>query len=566
MTNCRLTGHSLSRFAGSLLASLAAIVGLHSCIAVNEELGQSYLATNQQYDIYTTSFPIEDIRMEQPDSLSAYSLYKFTIGAIRDEEFGLTTRDAAFTLVPINDTLDFGKAGTQQFKSFHFAALSDSISCATPDQQYILQNINVYELENAIDYTEACPEVKHSSKRITDGIPIYSGRDSLSFNFSKEFGEKYMSVTQAELDTLPEYVKRFPGIYITTDTPTGNSGRINMFKVPLDVSYNSSYGSLINGSYAELKFSAEYEGRGRVDTSFIYYIGPVTKYSLGGVTSTSVSEYPQLAYNISTNESSHLAGKATDVIYFEGGRTGLKPVIKANSLREKILAEISQHTDDPSKVIVNKATITLPFDFPDDYKMMYLFPEILSPTCRIATDTSITYAAVTDASIDSEDQGDVNRSLCNYAPDITHHAQEMLILTDMKKIDNYDIWMLAIANETVSNTSSSTSSELSSYEQQLAMMQYYNSMYGYDGYGYGGYGYGYGGYGYGGYGSSYYSNNYYNMMYLSSMYSSMSNSTSSSTKSEQMMDYHRFYKGILHGPTSEGKVPTFSITYAVPKE
>lgn len=563
MTNSnRLKGRRLSRKAGRALSCLAAIVGLCSCVSVNEELGQSYIATNQQYDIYTTTFPIDDIRMEQPDSLSAYSLYRFTIGAVRDETFGLTTRSAAFTLVPINDTLDFGRAGTQKFRSFHFAAVYDSVSCATPDQQFILQNVNVYELDNAIDYTVAYPKVSFSSRRITDGVPVYSGQDSLSFNFSKEFGEKYMSVTQAEVDTLPEYTKRFPGICITTDLPAGYGGRIDMFKVPLDVSYSSSSGSLINGSYAELKFSAVYDDRGQIDTSFIYYLGPVSKYSFSGVTSTSVSDYPQIAFNMSTNESSPLEGKAEDVIYFEGGRSGLKPVIKASSLREKIMAEIARHTDDPSSVIVNKATVTLPFDFPDDYTTMNLFPQVLNPTCRIVTDTSITYAAVTDASVSSENQGEVNRSLCNYAPDITHHAQEMIALKDLSKIGNYDLWMLAVANETIANTSSSSSSELSDYYRNLYMMQYYNSMYGYDSYGYGGYGYGYGGYGYG---SSYY-NNYYNMLYLSSLYNSASSSTSSSTTKQQMMDYHRFYKAIFHGPAAKDNPPTFSLTYSVPKE
>ena len=64
----------------------AAVAGLLavSCVYVNSSLGESFIADNQLYDLYTVEFPIDDIRMEMADSLSSYSLYKFTIGAVRD--------------------------------------------------------------------------------------------------------------------------------------------------------------------------------------------------------------------------------------------------------------------------------------------------------------------------------------------------------------------------------------------------------------------------------------------------------------------------------------------------
>ena len=168
----------------------AAVAGLLavSCVYVNSSLGESFIADNQLYDLYTVEFPIEDIRMEMADSLSSYSLYKFTIGAVRDETFGLTTRSAAFTLVPVSDTLDYGKPGTQVFRGFHLSAVSDSTSYDDFSQQFILQNVNVYELDKALDYTKVAPAVSYTKKRITDGIPVYNGKDSLSIDFSKEFG------------------------------------------------------------------------------------------------------------------------------------------------------------------------------------------------------------------------------------------------------------------------------------------------------------------------------------------------------------------------------------------
>ena len=529
--------------------AFAAGVLCSSCINKDQSLGESMIPDNQMYNIYTAEFPIEDIEQEMADSLSRYSMYKFTFGAVKDETFGLTTRTAAFTLVPVNDTLDFGK--NARFRQFHLSAVSDSVSYADPSQAYILQNVNVYELEKPLDYTKLNPELIYTRRRITDGVPVYTGTDSLSIDFSREFGEKYMTITNADLDTITNYKKRFPGIVISTDEPTGLGGRINMFRLPIAVSDGSIY-----GSYAELKITADYGSRTAVDTSFLFYLGPLQLYDLAGVTSTSVTSQTQIAYDQTTHSSKSLAGKANEKVLMEGG-CGLKPVIKARPLREKILEIISKYSDDPKSAVVSKATIELPFEFPDDYTSMFQFPVAVSPTCRIATDTSVTFAGITDSSVSDENQGDINRSKCEYAPDITHHIQEMIKLKDDSKIDNYDIWLLAMANETVASSSSSNSSYNDDYYQQLMYYNYYNSMY--NGYGYGGYG-GYGNYGY----SSLY-NNYYNYAMLQSMYSSSSSSSSGSTTETSMMDNHRYYRAVLNGPGAEKNRPMFRITFAVPK-
>ena len=464
----------------TVAAVCAGMICSSSCVNVDNSIGESMIPDNQLYNIYTAEFPIEDIRQEMADSLSGYSMYKFTFGALQDETFGLTTRSAAFTLVPINDTLDFGK--NPVFRQFHMSAVSDSTSYSDPSQQYILQNVNVYELDKAINYNKLYPEISYTKKRITDGIPVYNGSDSLSFDFSREFGEKYMGIKAEDMDTISHYTAKFPGIVITSDIPAGNGGRINMFRLPIAVIDGSIY-----GSYAELKFTADYGTRTKVDTSFLFYLGPLSLYNMNGVSSTNVTKYPQLAFDRATHSSTALEGKAGKSVLMEGGR-GIKPVIKAKALKDKILEIISQNTDKPADAVISKASLILPFEFPDDYTTMYEFPTALSPTCRIATDTSVTFAGITDSSISDENQGDINRSKCEYAPDITHHIQAVIKLKDDAKINNYDIWMLAMAKETIasSNSSSSSSNYNDDYYQQMMYYNYYNSMY--NGYGYGGYG------------------------------------------------------------------------------
>ena len=95
----------------------------------------------------------------------------------------------------------------------------------------------------------------------------------------------------------------------------------------------------------------------------------------------------------------------------EGGR-GIKPVIKAKPIRDKVLEIVSQKTDAPSGVVISKATLVMPFEFPDNYIDMYMYPAYIRPTCRIKTDKSLTSASITDSSVSDENQGDINRSRC----------------------------------------------------------------------------------------------------------------------------------------------------------
>ena len=81
-----------------------------------------------------------------------------------------------------------------------------------------------------------------------------------------------MTITTEDTDTLPNFTKRFPGLYIEMEPPTGNGGRINLFKLSC-LTYNSSYGTyLLNGNCVRLHFNAEYDGV-RKDTSFVFIYG-----------------------------------------------------------------------------------------------------------------------------------------------------------------------------------------------------------------------------------------------------------------------------------------------------
>jgi hypothetical protein len=464
----------------------------------------------------------------------------------------------------------------------------------------MMQNVYVYGLKEPLDstilYTNSLsPGVKQTgasetnrekfldlSKLISKGVPVYDGGDSLSFDFSAEYSERVVKgikefrkmYTEKKDTLLSDYLSLVPGIYIESEIPTSEGGRINMFDFELKFDSNN----YISGNFAELKITADYGDRKGVDTAFLFTYGPADFIATG------VSELPsQYAFNGSTHESevAYTTGvSATDKIYVEGG-SGVKPVIKASGIK-RIVHDLIAEADivNPSEVVINKATVTLPYNVEGDWDKLNKFPVVLSPTVRLhGTDDSgvtyVSYAGLTDASIESENQGKINRSISVYSPDMSHHVQEILRLEKKEgesdadfeaRLSKYDIWFLIIAEEI--NETTNNNSAYDDYYNSLMYSSYYNNMmydpygYGYGYGGYGGYGYGgYGGYGYGGYGYG----NYYNYLMMASYMNSGNNSPSESVSSE--LDKDRYYRCTLAGPNTadESLRPTLKITFSAPK-
>ena len=106
---------------------MAAALVLPGCVEVDNSLGEGLVDKSLLYDTHTVEFDLTEIQMKNADALSGYSSSKLTIGAIRDEVLGLTTREAAFPLIPALDTIDLGSNPTPVSFAIRFAG--DSISC-----------------------------------------------------------------------------------------------------------------------------------------------------------------------------------------------------------------------------------------------------------------------------------------------------------------------------------------------------------------------------------------------------------------------------------------------------
>lgn len=543
------------------LAIVAAGFCCLSCVEVNTGLGSNLIPIGQTYTFHTVEIPISEIYNKMADSLSAYSKTRITVGSVHDEDYGTSKRSSSITLVPLfKEDLTIGE--NPIFQSFHFGAKRDTVDFYKDEEENIIQTLRVYELTEQIDPNvnfDINLPVNHSKKQINKGTILYSDEDSLSFDFTEEFAQKFLALQDEDFKDIDRYLKKVPGIYIEADAPIGNGGRINIFDIQLD--YDSDYQYIV-GNFAELNYSAEFDGERR-DTSMRFYYGASEFYDIDSLfTNSATGSFPQYALNTTTHETRDKEGRAEDYIYVQGGG-GLKPMIPASHLRELARESISKAGADPNNVIINKASLIFPFEFPENYKDMSFWPDILSPTCRIINTKedggSPTFMGLTDTSSDTENIGKVNRSIFEYSPDITYHMQE-IVKYDEKTASNtikqrynngsFDIWLLIMANE-VTTTTTSGSNDMSEYYNYLAYQSYYNDMYG---------GYGYGGYGGYGYGSSY--NNYYSYAMMAA-YASQSTTTESI---EVELDKDRYYKSKLCGPTHPTRQPYLKLTFAVPNE
>ncbi|MBR3074620.1 MAG: hypothetical protein IKH11_02535 [Bacteroidales bacterium] len=570
----------------SFPAIAAAVLCCLSCVEIDPGLGGSLIPTDQTYTIHPTeaALPYGAVLQQPADSLSGFSQTRITLGAVRDNKFGLTTRSCALTLVPAADTLDFGNLAAAKIVNFHFAAAHDTVSVPDQSQKHILQNVNVYSLAEPMrpgrDYNCNGNTLKVDySKPIVNGNPVINGTDSLSFDFTEEYARRFLSITQEDLGDFGKYSKKIPGIHLSTDAPLNEGGRINIFE--LQVGYDSEV-QYVLGNYAKLslKCDYDYDGVAEKDTTFFFAFGLTDFVKLDSLftdSNTKRGSYPEYCLNLTGHESRSMAGPAGETIAIEGGG-GLKPLVSAVELKHLAESMILEQGGEPTGAVINKASLIFPFRFPDNYLDMERYPYMLSPTCRIRqNDTTVVFAVLTDASSADENQGIVNRSTLRYEPDITYHLQELLKIHEtpvsgesdidiMKRRKllggEYDIWLIINAHE-VTKTSSESDSSLSDYYQMLMYQQYYNNMY-YGGYG--GYGYGYGGYGYGGYGGYGYDpySNYYNYYLMASMYGN-----SGTTESAQdVLDKDRYYCAELYGPKypDASLRPVFKLTFSIPKK
>ena len=565
-----------------------------ACVKVNTDLGQNLALIEHRYQVFCESIPLQDVYSVRPDSTYAFNTYRIAVGAIRDPQFGLTTLSSAFVLVPLDSVLNFGHR--PEIKELYLSLTKDTLSIPYGGNSEILQNLRVYALDEETDINDAGNfmyggdahkfRTHFASKpTITDYVPVYGGEDTLNIHFSNskftenlvekligkatqnDRSEYVYKVDHADSLCNSNYLKDFPGIYITCDPPQGNGGRFNLFDLVLDLNTNTY---VISGNYAELKFRSTYGGDTEPkDTSFLFMIGagsvPKKATSLPLQEAFIGYEHDDLPATLDgmTPLPDGSGYKADTKLYIQGA-AGLIPVVSAGEIRDSLLKRFERHkVTDRSKVIIDKASLYLSFKPMNDYGEMDNYPKILSPMHvsryqirdrKYGTTEMVAYTdfpPITDAGVSAEDQGDLDRSNLGYMPDISFHTQHLLKMNEPTEaaLEKQDIWMFTKASEII--VTQTVSSADSDYYRRMMYYSYLNSMYG----GYGNYGYGYNSY-----------NSYYSMMYYNSMMNASTEGTTTSV--QKLTDFTRFYKAVLCGPkeADELRRPQLVVTYSVPKD
>ena len=351
------------------------------------------------------------------------------------------------------------------------------------------------------------------------GKALLTSKDTVVIPLDRDWAEKLMAATRTELDSMELFIKNHYGLYFNTDDPIEGfiGGRLNNF---LSGDVKMGVSSLNNNGI-------------RRDTTITFNIGNVYH----GV-STQIFKHSSKALELDPENNE-------EVLYYEG-LAGIKPYIDAAILRKSIEDWAEESGIDLTKILITRATFELPYEFPDDYRVVdKSYPQGLYPAVYAidssegTTDNIKRYTLLGSIYDDTYDKGDINRSLLCYRPDVTYYVHS--IITKDEIVDDDNIWLIAPFEYTQTTSSSSNSS----YYNPYMYNSYYNP-----------YSY-YGGYGYYGY-NSYYNNYYNNMYYYDALYSAAS--TQSTTY--YYADYMNYAIGRINGNGAE-RHPKLNLTYVL---
>ena len=422
--------HSKLRAVAILLAVFACFSAT-SCITVDKTLGANNIPEDHQLKLRTVTLhlPLQNKMMDSLQSLN--STYGF-LGALRTEQFGLSTFSFATNFAPFVEGSNLGT--NRVIKSIHIAIPIDSKTITNPAQDGLPQNVHVYRMNRVVDttyrYNSDLRDADWIHTPVDSGGVIYTGRDSLHIRLRNSFGSEILKASQLELDSNTVFIKKYKGLLFTVENPADgiNGGRLNGFDL--------SSGSM----YVTFSFQPTWkEGLSRKDTTIILVI-------TDGV-----------IQNFSTYSSKPMETVTPQKYVYAEGVGGLKPYVDPIVLKDTIDRWVARMGYDPKKIIVGQATYYLPVETTDVTVPLLnnYYPEFLYPSNRLKDTTSyIYYAPLNDVHSKDNNVGGINRSLSHYSGDISSTIQQMVNKnkTDiMKEWKKYAMWFCGV------NSSSTTS-------------------------------------------------------------------------------------------------------------
>ncbi len=393
---------TIKNFYRSLAAILFSAAFLTSCIDSDKQTGSSLLPGDHIINVTSEIFDLP-VQMKMSDSLQSVFTGALIVGSYKDPDFGTVETSTAFQLIPTNPSMEFGD--NPEAISFRMYMSIPNKTFFYDEDQFVPQNFYVHELikdlDSSVVYNNSLDESFYSPQPLNTSGNVYFGGDSLIIDLSLEYAQKFLSASLSESDSTHLFIKRYKGLYMTTDPLPGSltGGRINILE-PTNIYFMMKY------RYRD------YENNIDKDTLITYYVSDMTM---------SVNKYK--------HSSEHLEHPAPqDLIYLEG-LAGIKPYIDFNQVKERIEQWANNTNTDLSRIIIAKAEIRFPFEYPDDFTRLNHYPSQLFLFTRVndatGNDPTIIYNPLDDLGF-YDSNGAINRSLKHYSMDISTYLQRVL--------------------------------------------------------------------------------------------------------------------------------------------
>lgn len=412
--------NSFQSAAALLLFSLITV----SCITTDKSLGDNLIPDNYNVNIKVAEINVP-VQMKMSDSLQTIFPGYLLVGAYKDTDLGTTISGAAFQIVPSVTDNDFGDNPVPSYIRISMAVTQTLVLNA--EERNIPQNIYLYTLKKDLDTTTAYNNsIKLSDvdpTPINTGGTVFMGGDSIVMNLSLDFAKSLLTATQDERDSTDIFVKRFKGLFMATEPLPGaiKGGRFNIIN-PSDV-------------YIELMYRhVEAAESINKDSLLIYYISTTRPY------------LNSISHSTKSMESVNPSAK----IFMEG-LAGIKPYIDFAEVKREFTTWAASQNFNLSQVIIAKAELRLPYEFPASYLTMGQFPSQIYLSTRKQSTTTYKlplYEPVADVYVQST--GMNNRSLMYYSLDISGYLQKVFkgTLTGT----SLQSWISPIAQQTNSYT------------------------------------------------------------------------------------------------------------------
>ena len=396
-----------------------------SCITVDKTAGEGLVPSDQIFKISIKEFDLP-VQMKSSDSLQTMSSGALVIGANKDRDLGLTTSYGAFRMYPQKDTNSFGRDPKINYLRMYIQ-FAGKIVLDEADNN-IPQNIYIHRLLTDLDtlkpYNNSLSDADYDPAPLNTGGNVFFGGDTLNIELPTYFARELLSATSEEMDSLKLFVKRFKGFVIKTDPLPGSleGGRFNII-TPTTISMVLSYNHLDDKIHKK--------------DSLNYYFATDNDLSL----------------NIIKHTSSGLDTKTPGEKIFIEGLAGVKPFIDMSQVKQMVMAWAGTVNAPLDKIVISKAEIILPFEYPKDYKVLFQFPTQLFLATRSSlkeSDSRKYYQLQNEINV-SDDKGSINKSLLTYNLNITSYFQSLLKGKYTKSSD-LNTYILPVASSSNSMT------------------------------------------------------------------------------------------------------------------